>query len=535
MKGFLLTIGIKMKNKLKKISAICLIIIISIVLSSCEKSKTDMAEETKNEKVLVYGSSDYTNINPALYEHGEINSLIFSGLTTHNEKNEVVPELAQKWEFDKENNTYSFYLKEGIKFQDGEPCTAEDIKFTLETIMNPENQSEIASNYEDIKAIKVIDENRIEIQLKAPNIAMLDYLSIGILPKHLLEGKDIRTDSFNRSPIGTGPYQLTNWDFGQSITLEKSSYYYAKNSNIDKIIFKIVEDTSIRALQLKSGELDLAQVTPKDINFLKNEKDFFIEIMHTADYRGILYNFSYPLFQKNRGLVNALSYAIDRKAILDSVLLGHGTVAYSPLQMGAYSDINIEHFDYNQEKAQKELEKLGWEKNEKGFYEKEGEQLSFTIHCMEGDQVRIDMASICAQQFREIGVDVNVLVDAEIDWEGQAAFLIGWGSPFDPDDHTYKVFGTKKGSNYNSYSNKNIDVLLQKAREIDNQKERKQLYMKFQEELIKDLPYTFLVYLDAIYAGKKEIKGITPDKVLGHHGVGIFWNIADWDIQTIEE
>ena len=141
------------------------------------------------------------------------------------------------------------------------------------------------------------------------------------------------------------------------------------------------------------------------------------------------------------------------------------------------------------------------------------------------------MANVCAQQFKAIGVDMKVAMQPKIDWENQDAFLIGWGSPFDPDDHTYKVFVTGKGSNFNSYSNTKVDALLGKARETDVEAERLKYYKEFQIELAKDMPYTFITYIDALYVAKPNIKGITPETVLGHHGVGIFWNITEWTIQ----
>ena len=253
--------------------------------------------------------------------------------------------------------------------------------------------------------------------------------------------------------------------------------------------------------------------------------------MKTADYRGILYNFNNELFQNNRELPNALSYAIDRQAIIDSVLLGLGEVAYSPLQAGPYNNPNIEKYTYDPQKAKAELEAAGWTLNSDGIYQKGDTLLRFTINCSEGDQVRIDMANICAQQLREIGADVSVAVSSEIDWAGQEAYLIGWGSPFDPDDHTYKVFGTDKGANYSGYSNAEVDELLTKARETDDNAERLAYYQQFQEVLASDLPFTFIAYVDALYVGDASINGITPDTVLGHHGVGIFWNVAEWTLE----
>lgn len=482
------------------------------------------------ESVLVYGSGGYTSINPALYEHGEINSLIFSGLTAHDADNKIVPALAKSWEYDEASDTYTFRLRDDVKWHDGEPFTSEDVKFTLETIMNPDNASEIASNYEDITAIGTPDPQTVTISLKSPNVALLDYLCVGMLPKHALEGKDIATDEFNRKPIGTGPYSLSSWDIGQSITLVKNPDYFEGEPKIDKIIFKIVEDTKARAMQLKTGELDLAQITPHDMGQFENDPEFTVLPMKTADYRGILYNFNNPLFRDHRELPNALSYAVDRQAIIDSVLLGHGQAAYSPLQAGPYNDPDMPKFSYDPSRTKEELEKAGWTLGSDGIYEKGGTKLSFTINCSEGDQVRVDMAAICSQQLKEVGVDAKVAVSPEIDWGGQEAYLIGWGSPFDPDDHTYKVFGTDKGSNFSAYSNAKVDELLQKARETDNGEERKEYYREFQEELAKDLPYTFLAYVDAVYVSRNGLQGITENKVLGHHGVGIFWNVAEWSM-----
>ena len=115
------------------------------------------------------------------------------------------------------------------------------------------------------------------------------------------------------------------------------------------------------------------------------------------------------------------------------------------------------------------------------------------------------------------------------DWEGQGSCIIGWGSPFDPDDHTYKIFTTEGDDNYTYYSNKNIDRILTKARKITNGSTRTKLYKDFQTEMAKDMPYTFIAYVDANYVIKDGIKGITEKTLLGHHGVGVFWNIAKWE------
>ena len=182
-----------MKTHFKKIAALAVTLIMVISLSACG-SKSENDADT-----LVYGSHDYTAINPALYEHGEINSLIFAGLTAHDKDNKLVPALAEKWEYDSATHTWTFHLRDGLKFHDGKELTSEDVKFTLEAILDKKNNSEIVSNYQDIENITCPDKKTVVIKLSKENVAFADYMTIGILPKHLLKGKKLATAEFNRS------------------------------------------------------------------------------------------------------------------------------------------------------------------------------------------------------------------------------------------------------------------------------------------------------------------------------------------------
>ena len=481
-------------------------------------------------ETLVYGSGDYTRINPAMDEHGEINILIFNGLTSHDGNDQVAPGLAESWEFDEESCTYTFHLAENVKWHDGEPFTADDVKFTIEAIMDPENGSENAPNYEDVQEITVVDDHTVSFKLDAPNVAFLDYMTMAVLPKHLLEGEDMQTSDFFRHPVGTGPYKLESWEEGQAITLVKNEDYFKGEPNIDTVVFKIVPDDNAKALQLKSGELDLALLTPKDAATFAEDEAYTCYDMKTSDYRGILFNFWNEYWQENRDLIPAVCYAMDRESIINAVLLGQGMPAYGPLQRNIYNNEDVEHYDYDPEKAKAVLEEAGCEMGDDGYYYRNGEKVGFVISVGAGDQVRIDIAQIAAQQLQQIGMDVTVEIPAQVDWGGQMAYLIGWGSPFDADDHTYKVFGTDKGANYSGYSNELVDQYLTEARQSDDPEVRKEAYDKFQVELAKDPAFAFICYIDANYVANADIQGIDPDTIMGHHGVGIFWNVADWTI-----
>ena len=490
----------------------------------------DVTAESVEGTTLVYGSNDYTRINPAMDEHGEINILIFDGLTAHDGENQVVPALAKSWDYDADTYTYTFHLEENVKWQDGEPFTAEDVKFTIEAIMDPENGSENAPNYEDVEEIDVVDAHTVSFQLSAPNAAFLDYMTMAILPEHLRAGEDMQESDFFRHPIGTGAYKIESWDVGQAITLVKNEDYFKGAPNIDRIVFKIVPDDNAKAVQMQSGELDLVQLTPKDAKNFEGKEGITCYEMKTSDYRGIMYNFNNDYWQKNKDIIPAINYAIDRQAIVDAVLLGEGITAYGPLQRNQYDDPDVEHYDYDPQKAKEVLEAAGCMMGEDGYYYRDGEKIGFVLSVGAGDQARLDIAQAAAQQLKEVGIDCTVEVPVEVDWGGQMAYLIGWGSPFDADDHTYKVFGTGKGANYSSYSDPLVDQYLTEARESDDPAVRAEAYDKFQEELAENPAFTFICYIDANYVAKDTIQGISADTVMGHHGVGIFWNVCEWTI-----
>lgn len=517
---------------MKKTAILLLLLACPLALTSCGQSAApDDAPDSVEPSVLVYGSGDYTRINPAMDEHGEINLLLFNGLMAHNGKNQVVPGLAVSWTFDAETCTYTFTLEEGVTWHDGEPFTAEDVRFTIEAIMNPENASENAPDFEDVLEIAVENDHTISFRLDAPNAAFLDYMTMPVLPKHLLEGEDWQTSDFFRHPVGTGPYKLESWDEGQTITLVKNEDYFRTPAQIDMVIFKIVPDSNAKALQMQTGELDLALLTPKDTEAFRGREGWNIYEMKTSDYRGILFNFRNDYWTENRDLIPAICYALDRQAILDAVLLGRGATAYGPLQRNIYNNEAVEHYDYNPAKSEQLLQAAGCTKESDGFYYRNGEKIGFVLSTGAGDQVRLDMAQAAAQQLQAVGVDCTVEVPVRVDWAGQMAYLIGWGSPFDADSHTYKVFGTDKGANYSGYSNPLVDQYLTEARRSDDPAVRAAAYAQFQTALADDPAFAFLCYVDADYVAVSGLEGISEDTVMGHHGVGIFWNITDWTLK----
>ena len=349
------------KSKTKFLITALLVLAMAMVFTACGDDEKEAGGDVKadTENSIIYASNDYTRINPAIDEHGEINLLIFDGLMGHDKDNNVVPALAEKYDLDNDTNTYTFKLRKGVKWHDGEDFTADDVKFTIDQIMDPDNESEIACNYEDVEKITVKDDQTISFKLKEPNVSFLEYMTIGILPKHLLEGKNMQEDGYFKAPVGTGPYKFESWDEGQSIVLKRNDDYWNGKPNIEEIIFKIVPDDNAKALQLESGEVDFSQLTPKDTKKLEGKDGFDVYKMKTSDYRGIMYNFNNPFWKENKELIHAINCAVDRDAMIKSVLLGEGIPAYGPLARNEFNDKNIKQESYDPKKAQKIIEENG--------------------------------------------------------------------------------------------------------------------------------------------------------------------------------
>ena len=488
-----------------------------------------------DEKVLNFGCQMYTDgcVNSANDENGGWNAMrygIAEALFKFDDNMEVIPWLAESYEVNDEHTEWTIKLKDGIKFSDGCDLTPTKVKEYFDHMkeVGPSGSAK-PEKYLEFEAEVTVDDdaNTINIKTSKPYanlVGQLCHPTMGITDVEHIE-------NYDNGIIGTGPYKIESWDEGQAITLVKNEDYFKGEPSIDKVVFKIVPDDNAKALQLKSGELDLALLTPKDAAAFADDEAYTCYDMKTSDYRGIMFNFGNEYWQKNRDLIPAVCYGLDRQAIIDAVILGQGMPAYGPLQRNIYNYEDVEHYDYNPEKAKEILEAAGCEMGDDGFYYRDGEKVGFVISVSAGDQVRIDMAQIAAQELKEIGMDVSVEIPAQTDWAGQMAFLIGWGSPFDADDHTYKVFGTDKGANYSGYSNADVDKYLTEARQSADPEVRAEAYANFQKALAEDPAYAMICYIDANYVADSNIKGIDSDTIMGHHGVGIFWNVADWTIE----
>lgn len=501
--------------------ALILGICVSITLAKTPQDTLVIAVENEQEK-----------LNPLFSEdHDAAVGLIFSGLTRFDDEMKAVPDLAKSWTISEDKLVYDFVLREDAFWHDGVKLSAKDAKFTLEALLDPKLNAPTKPNFNAIKSVELTGEYSLKITLKTPFPPLLDALSVGLIPKHLLSGKDINTASFNQKPIGSGPFKLKEWKKGQYKILEANENFYLGKVASKKLILRTINDANIASLELKAGNIDAALVGFEFVKGFEEDKNFKVLLEKSADYRALMFNMQNE-FLKDLNVRLALNHAVDKKAIVKNLLHNLGKVAHHPLQNSWVNPDKFSTFEYDPKRAEELLQKAGFSKNEKGSYTKNGKELSFELWTMSNDPLRVSLINYLSSEFSKIGIKAipKASVAGSFDYTSVDSFLVGWGSPYDPDFHTYRVFGSFEGEddfNFGHYKDLNVNVALARARTSFDPKQRSLEYAKFIEALHKNPPFIFLAYLDFALVYQKDVKGVKP-YVLGHHGVGFTYNAWQW-------
>src|SRR3989339_1191118 len=319
-----------------------------------------------NGKLVFSLGGEVSILNPILStdtSSSAVEDLIFSGLTRINEKLEVVPDMAEGWKVSPDGKIWTIYLRKNIKWHDGKDFTADDVKFTFDSILNPKANSVRRSDYiidgEPIR-FKVIDKYTVQAILPKPFAPFLTRLGMGILPKHLFSGQDINRSIYNRKPIGTGPFKFAEWKTGDYVKVIRNDNYFKGKPLLASIILKIIPDENSTLIALEAGEIDSAGIPAKDYSRMKHIKGINIYEYDTLLYAYLGLNNDNPLFSDKK-VRQALAYATNKKQLISLVLKNLGTPAYSPSSpvSWAYSG-DVLKFDYDVKKADGLLNSVGW-------------------------------------------------------------------------------------------------------------------------------------------------------------------------------
>lgn len=496
----------------------------------------------RNPNTFVEASiGDARRLNPVVANDsasGTVNDQIFNGLVKYDKNIQLVGDLAERWTVTNHGKAITFYLRKGVRWHDGVEFTAEDCLFTYRKFVDPNVATPYSSSYMDIKKAEVVDKYTFRVTYKEPFSPALESWAAGMIPKHLLEDKDINTDRFNRNPVGTGPYKFKEWTAGQKIVLDANDQYFEGRPNIDQFIYRIIPDSSTMFQELLSGGVDMMGLTP--LQYLRKSetrriKENYNKFRYPANaYTYMGYNLNEPLFNTIK-VRQALSYAINRKSIIDGVLLGLGKPCTGPFSYVSWAyNPDAKTYDYDPERARRMLAEEGWsDTNGDGVLEKNGKPFRFTIMTNQGNTERIRTAEIIQQNLKAVGIDVNIRVMEwqafleQIDKRSFDAIILGWSMGRDPD--LYDIWHsskTKKGEyNFIGYKNPEVDRLLVEGRRTFDMERRKKIYYRIHAILAEEQPYAFLYVPDALPIVQKRFKGIEVAPL------GIMYNFREWYVE----
>jgi len=500
---------------------------------------TQSGEPSYGDTIVVGSIGDATTLIPIVASDSashQICGLVYNGLIKYDKNLNIVGELAKDWKISNGGKVITFYLRDDVRWHDGEPFTAYDVEFTYNKITDPEVRTPYSGDFLKIERLEVIDKYAVKVVYKEPFSPALSSWSMSIMPKHLLEGEDLNTSSYGRNPIGTGPYKFKRWKSGQRIDLVANQDYFEGPPFIGRYIYRIIPDNATIFLELQAEGVDLMSLAPlqyrrqTDNNFFKTHYNKFRYPAFGYTYLG--YNLLEDKF-KDKRVRQALNLAVDKDELIDGILMGLGRPCTGPFvpESWAYNK-DIRFTTYNPKKAKKLLGQAGWrDENKDGWLEKENEIFKFTIITNQGNDERRRAAEIIQQRLKEVGVKVDikivewsVFVTEVINKRRFEAVLLGWGLGQDPDCYDiWHSSKTKEGEfNFINYHNKELDRLLDQGRRIFDQSKRARIYHKVQKILYDDQPYMFLWVAESLPIVHKRFKGITPAPV------GISYNFIRW-------
>ena len=499
-----------------------------------------------NTEAMAQNGGEYTealvgypeHINPILAQTNDVDMdlsrLIFSGLFKYNENQELVPDLIESYEISEDQQEYSFKIKEGVIWHDGEPLTADDIVFTIGAIQDENFQSPLLPSLRGVGVEKVDDYN-FKMFLKEPFAPFLSTLTFGIMPKHIwfdaysVSTKNVLLTEYNIKPIGSGPYQFKELVKDRdgnikSFHLEKNKNYFGQLPYLENLNFIFYPDIISATDAAASKKVEGVAFVPFEMQeeLHKRNRKLDYHYLRLPQYTAIFFN------QKEgddnvlayKAVREAMAHGVPRKIIIEDVLGGNGEPIFAPILPGyvGYNE-EIKKYDYDIKEAREILNEGGWTKKEGEEYRSRNDRvLEFTIVTVDQPEF-IQTLDIMKQSWEDMGMKVNINIYSVEDVQSEViknrnyeALLFGEIVGTDPDPYPFWHSSQDEHPGLNlaiPYKRlKDVDQLLEEARVATDDEERAKKYYHFQNILADEIPAIFLYNPHYTYAVHKKIQGI---------------------------
>ena len=548
----------------RKSLILSLIVSMSLLITGCNNAKeTNVGDNSKDKNSIsttadtAGSSSKYSitvyvgnnifesSLDPVKGAMSYGYSFTNNALTRVNPNSEYEGDLAESWNISEDSLTYTFNLKKDIKFHDGSDFTSEDVVFTYETVKDNQADNENV-DLTRLKDVEAIDDYTVKFTLSEPYSPFFDSIALlGIVPSDAYDSED-----FDKSPIGTGPWKVVQYNTDQQIIVQAYENYYEGTPKIKQVTF-VKMDSKSAFSNAKSGQLDIVMVDP---NYSTETIDgMHLENLETMDVR----NISLPCLPEQTmtdkdgneitvgnnvtsdiAVRKALSIGINREQIIENALNGVGKKATGFTTNLSWGNPLV--YDDNQkEEAEKILEEAGWiDSNGDGIREKDGVVCEFDVYTSSNDEQRYLLGSAVAEDAKELGIKINVKQGTwdELTVKARTCGIVwGWGqySPTVLRSLLYSDLFLSGGyDNTIGYSNEQVDKLINEAIDSNNQEEAIEKWKEVQTVSSEDYPYLYIVNIEHSYFVNDSLD-ISIDTQIPHphgHGAPIICNMKDWKI-----
>ena len=478
--------------------------------------------------------SDIRTLNSMLSSDtasNQVIGLMFDGLTNQKKDGTIIPALAESWKTSGDGLTYTFKLRSGLKWSDGQAITADDVKFTYALAYDPAYKAFASPRRGDlskyIKSIDTPDPQTVIItttQVFAPFLA--SHGNYGILPKHVLGSMDattLNTAPWNTAPTVTnGAFKFVSWEKGQQVTMARNDNYWAGPAYLDQWIYKVLPDSVAVTNQLKTGEIDIGPIDPGQYDSLTGVQTVVRSEFPVPTFTFYAYQLdpskpAGPLFQ-DKTVRQALLYALDRNSMNQAIYFGHATAANSvePPTSWAYKEKPQVVYNFDKAKAESMLDSAGWTKGSDGIRAKNGQKLKFTMITNAGNKQRESSLTYMQQAWHDIGVEATPsliqfpqLVSQIVDIRTFDIFLVGFNWSVDPDESPLFHSRNTAPGGFDGFDFKNdqVDSILDQALATLDQNKRKQLYFQFQDIMSDLVPAPILNFTHGIWGVNTRVQG----------------------------
>lgn len=466
-----------------------------------------------------------------------ISELLFNGLVGINERQDVVPELAQSWDISKDGRVFTFNLRKDVTWhpKPGEapkPFTANDVVFTYNIMMNPKTITPLKVRFEFIEKVEKIDDYKVRFTLKRPVLNALAKFSFKIIPRHGPKNPLYltRDDPFVQHPIGTGPYMLKNITADGEIVMVANDRYFKGRPHIDEFVAKPFADQNILTQALTFNAIDMIiLVNPRSIAEIQGDKRFILQPYNALSYSFFGYNLRNPLLADKR-VRQAFGYALNRQEMLSSFFNNQGTIISGPFAPGSWAyNLDVKPLPYDPKKAIALLNEAGFKLGADGIMQKDGKKLELTLLVpIEKESEAVKRVVLAFQNYlKNVGVAVKVEFKEWQAWKedvfAEHNFDIMFASwVFDDSADISSLFHSAEigpwKNNFGAYSNPEVDSLIVESKLTLDYEKRRTINRKLHALLADEAPYTFLWTLTNYSAYNKKIHhvGIQPYKFFSY-------------------